>query len=70
MGRLSTTECTYLPTYHSNQRMEYDIRYPIYIQYIGAYNVALGVICQGRVVTCFSVKVCTTFAVSNHSAWW
>ena len=35
--------------------MEYDIPYPIYITYIGPYNVPLGVICQGRVVTCFSV---------------
>ena len=33
--------------------MEYDIPYPIYIPYIGPYNVPLGVICQGRVVTCF-----------------
>ena len=33
--------------------MEYDIPYPIYIPYIGPYNLPLGVICQGRVVTCF-----------------
>ena len=40
-----------------NKEMEYDIPCPIYIPYIGPYNVPLGVICQGRVVTCFSAGV-------------
>ena len=35
--------------------MEYDIPYPTYIPYIGPNNAPLGVKCQGRVVTCFSL---------------
>ena len=35
--------------------MEYDIPYPTYIPYIGPNNAPLGVKCQGRVVTCFTM---------------
>ena len=62
--------------------MEYDTPYPIYIPYIGPYNVPLGVICQGRVVTYFSIIAwgswlelvfkATTFAnclETNVSSW-
>ena len=60
--------------------MEYDIPYPIYILYIGRYNVPLGVIYQGRVVTCFTLPLRTTatgrkympkgnVAVTNSSKW-
>ena len=73
-------ESTYLPTYVPNKEMEYDIPYPIYIPYIGPYNVPLGVICQGRVVTCFTPPLKTTatgrkqlpkrnVAVTNSSKW-
>ena len=52
--------------------------YPI--PYIGPYNVPLGVICQGRVVTCFTPPLETTatgrkympkrnVAVTNSSNW-
>ena len=60
--------------------MEYNIHYPIYIPCIGPYNDPLGVVCQGRVVTCFTPELQTTalggkympkrnIAVTNISKW-
>ena len=44
--------------------MEYDIPYPTYTPYIGPNNAPLGVKCQGRVVTGFSVCRCAPSACS------
>ena len=53
---LNIQDCVIYPTsYVPNKEKEYDVPYPIYIPYIGPYNVLSGVICQGRVVTCFDL---------------
>ena len=60
-SRGTLQDCLIYPTsYVPNKEMEYDIPYPIYIPYIGPYNVPLGVMCQGRVVTCFTPPLKTT----------